>query len=158
MLQSIIVSEFQKVDVLKEEINFNNLQLTVLQSRMENLDSAIVTLVQKMKDIVFLMMTAWMVFHVDQSIANTWMALKVMWSVVTIQHQVMKISVLPKIFVKKMKGTVILILNALETYFVDITIALMKFGLTMKQIVVRVVKQSLQIFLTHIQIIYMRHG
>ena len=45
MLQFIIVSEFPKVDVLKEEINFNNLQLTVLQSRMENLDSAIVTLV-----------------------------------------------------------------------------------------------------------------
>ena len=45
MLQFIIVSEFQKVDVLKEGINFNNLQLTVLQSRMENLDSAIVTLV-----------------------------------------------------------------------------------------------------------------
>ena len=45
MLQFIIVSEFQKVDGLKEEINFNNLQLTVLQSRMENLDFAIVTLV-----------------------------------------------------------------------------------------------------------------
>ena len=107
MLQFIIVSEFPKVDVLKEEINFNNLQLTVLQSRMENLDSAIVTLVQKMKDIVFLMMTAWMVFHVDQSIANTCMALKVMWSVVTIQHQEMKISVLPKILVRKVKETVI---------------------------------------------------
>ena len=107
MLQFIIVSQFQKVDVLKEEINFNNLQLTVLLSRMENLDSAIVTLVQKMKDIVFLMMTAWMVFHVDQSIANTWMALKVMWSVVTIQHQEMKISVLLKILVRKVKETVI---------------------------------------------------
>ena len=45
MLQFIIVSEFPNVNVLKEEINFNNLQLTVLQSRMENLDSAIVTLV-----------------------------------------------------------------------------------------------------------------
>ena len=107
MLQFIIVSEFPKVDVLKEEINFNNLQLTVLQSRMENLDSAIVTLVQKMKEIVFLMMTAWMVFYVDQSIANTCMALKVMWSVVTIQHQGMKISVLPKILVWKVKETVI---------------------------------------------------
>ena len=45
MLQFIIVSEFPNVDVLKEEINFNNLQLTVLQLRMENLDSANVTLV-----------------------------------------------------------------------------------------------------------------
>ena len=107
---------------------------------MEKLDSAIVTLVWKMKDIVFLMMIVWMAFLVDQTIVNICMALMVMWIVVTIQHWGMKISVQLKILVKRAKETVTGMLNALETYFVDITIAMMQFQLTIKWIVVPVLK------------------
>ena len=75
---------------------------------MENLDSVIVRLVLKMKEIVILMKSVKMVLVVDQTIVQLHSGLTLKLIVVINQQLEMNIFVLLEIFVEKMKEIVIL--------------------------------------------------
>ena len=85
---------------------------------MEKLDSVIVTLVLKMKEIVILMMSVKMVFFVDQTIVQLHLVLTQKLIVVINQLLEMNIFVHLEFLVEKMKEIVILIMNAKQTFFV----------------------------------------
>ena len=75
---------------------------------MEKLDSVIVTLVLKMKEIVMLMMSVKMVLFVDHTIVQLHLVLTLKLIVVINQLLEMKIFVQLEFFVEKMKEIVIL--------------------------------------------------
>ena len=107
---------------------------------MEKLDSAIVTLVLKMKEIVILMMSVKMVFFVDQTIVQLHSVLTLKLIVVINQLLEMNIFVHLEFLVEKMKEIVILIVNVKPTTFVDLTTAQLHSVLTLKLIAVVVLK------------------
>ena len=90
---------------------------------MEKLDSAIVTLVLKMKVIAFLMQSVKMVFYVDQTIVQLHLILTLKLIVVINHLLEIKIFVHLEFLVEKMKVIVILIVNVKATIFVDQTTA-----------------------------------
>ena len=102
----------------------------------EKLDSAIVALVLKMKEIVILMMSVKRIFFVDQTIVQLHLVLTLKLIVVINQLLEMKIFVHLEFLVEKMKEIVILIVNVKVTTFVDQTTALLHLVLTLKLIVV----------------------
>ena len=107
---------------------------------MEKLDSVIVTLVLKMKEIVILMMSVKMVLFVDQTIVQLHLVLTLKLIVVINQLLEMKIFVHLEFLVEKMKEIVILIVNVKATTFVDQITAWLHLVLTLKLIAVVVLK------------------
>ena len=107
---------------------------------MEKLDSAIVTLVLKMKEIVMLMMSVKMVFFVDQTIA--WLHLVLIRKLIVVINQLLEIFIFVHLefLVEKMKEIVTLIVNVKAAFFVDITTVQFHLVLTLKLIVVVVLK------------------
>ena len=103
---------------------------------MEMLDSAVVTLVPKMREIVILMMSVKMVFYVDQTIVRLHLVLILKLIVVINQLLGMNISVHLEFLVEKMKEIVTLIVNVKAVFFVDITTAWLHLVLTLNLIVV----------------------
>ena len=103
---------------------------------MEKLDSAIATLVLKMKEIVMLMKSVKMVFFVDQTIAYLLLVLSQKLIVVINQLLEMNIFVHLEFLVEKMKVIVTLIVNVKAVFFVGITTAQFHMDLTLKVIVV----------------------
>ena len=85
---------------------------------MEKLDSVVVTLVQKMKEIVSFMMNVKMVFFVYQVNAHFHSVLSLLLIVVLNQFLVMNIFVHMEIHVEKMKEIVILTVNVKATKIV----------------------------------------
>ena len=85
---------------------------------MEKLDSVIVTLVLKMKEIVILMMSVKMVFFVDQTIAQLHSVLTLKLIVVINQLLEMRIFVHLQLLVEKMKEIVILMMNVKMVFLV----------------------------------------
>ena len=103
---------------------------------MEKLDSVIVTLVQKMKDIVMFMMSVRMVLFVDQRIVQLHLVLTQKLIVVINQLLEMNIFVHLEFLAKKMKETVMLMMNVKATTFVAQTIVQLHLVLTQKLIAV----------------------
>ena len=103
---------------------------------MEKLDSVIVTLVLKMKEIVMLMMSVKMVLAVDQRIVQLFLVLIMKLIVVINQLLEMKIFVHLEFLVEKMKEIVMLMMSVKMVLFVDQTIAQLHLVLTQKLIVV----------------------
>ena len=103
---------------------------------MEKLDSVIVTLVLKMKEIVMLMMSVKMVLLVDQTIVQLHLILTLKLIVVINQLLVMKIFVHLEFFVGRMKAIVILMMNVKMILHVGQTIAHLLLDLTLNLIVV----------------------
>ena len=85
---------------------------------MENLDSVIVRLVLKMKEIVMLVMSVKMVLLVDQIIVHLHLVLTLKLIVVIIQLLEMNIFVHLEYLVEKMKEIAIQIMNVKPTLFV----------------------------------------
>ena len=102
---------------------------------MEKLDSVIVILVLKMKEIVIIMMSVKMVLFVDQTIAQLHLVLTLKLIVVIKQPLEMNIFVHLEFHVEKMKEIVILIVNVKTIFFVDTTVQL-NLVLTLKLIAV----------------------
>ena len=107
---------------------------------MEKLDSVIVTLVPKMKEIVMLMMSVKMVLLVDQTIVQLHLLLTLKLIVVINQFLEMKIFAYLEFFAEKMKEIVIQTLNVKATTFVDQTTVQLHLVLTLKLIAVVVLK------------------
>ena len=107
---------------------------------MEMMNSAIVTLVLKMKGIVILMISAKMGFFVDQTTVQFPSVLTLKLIAVINQMLEMNIFVHLKFLVEKMKEIVILIVNVKTTTFVDQTTAQLHLALTLKLIVAVVLK------------------
>ena len=107
---------------------------------MEKLDTVIVTLVLKMKEIVMLMMGVKMVLLVDQTIVQFHLVLTLKLIVVINQLLETNIFVHPKFLVEKMKEIVIQTLNVKATTFVAQTIVQFNLVLTLKLIAVAVHK------------------
>ena len=107
---------------------------------MEKLDSVIVILVLKMKEIVILMMSVKMVFIVDQTIAQLTLILTLKLIVVINQLLEMKIFVHLEFLVEKMREIVTPIVNVKATTFVDQIIVWPPSVLTLKLIAVVVLK------------------
>ena len=103
---------------------------------MEKLDSVIVTLVLKMKEIVILMMSVKLVLYVDQTIAQVQLVLTLKLTVVINQLLEMKIFVHLEFLVEKMREIVTPIVNVKAVSFVDIIIAQYHWVLTLKLIAV----------------------
>ena len=103
---------------------------------MEKLDSAIVTLVLKMKDIVILMMSVKMVLLVDQTIVQFLLVLTQKLIVVIIQLLEMKIFVHLEFLVEKMKEIAIFMKSVKMVLTVDQIIVQLHLVLTLKLIVV----------------------
>ena len=78
---------------------------------MEMMNSAIVTLVLKMKEIVILMMSVKMVFFVDRTIVQLHLVLTQKWIVVLNQILEMNIFVHLEFLVEKMKEIVMPMMN-----------------------------------------------
>ena len=89
---------------------------------MEKLDSAIVTLVLKMKEIVMLMMSVKMVLFVDRTIVQLHLVLTSKLIVVINQHLEMNIFVHLEFLVEKMKEIVMLMMSVKMVFIVDQTI------------------------------------
>ena len=107
---------------------------------MEMMNSAIVTLVLKMKEIVMLMMSVKMVLLVDQTIAQLLLVLTLKLIVVINQLLEMNIFVHLEFLVEKMKEIVIQTLNVKATIFVDQIIVHLHLVLSLKLIAVVVLK------------------
>ena len=107
---------------------------------MVKLNSVIVKFVLKMKEIVILMMSVKMVFSVDQTIVQLHLVLTQNLIAAINQLLEMKIFVHLEFLVEKMKEIVILIVNVKATIFVDQTTAWLHSVLTLKLIVVVVLK------------------
>ena len=103
---------------------------------MENLDSVIVRLVLKMKEIVMLMISVKMVLHVDQTIVQLHLVLTQKWIVVINQLLEMNIFVHLEFLVEKMKEIVILMMSVKMVLLVDPTIVQLHLVLMLKLIVV----------------------
>ena len=103
---------------------------------MEKLDSVIVTLVLKMKEIVILMMSVKLVFFADQTIAQLHLVLALKLIVVINQLLEMKIFADLEVLAEKMKEIVMLMMSVKMVLFVDQTIAQLHLVLTLKLIVV----------------------
>ena len=103
---------------------------------MEKLDSAIVTLVLKMKEIVITIMIVKMVLFVDQTIVQLHLVLTQKLIVVINQHLEMIIFAHLEFFVERMKEIVIQIVNVKAAFFVDITTAQSLLVSTLKLIAV----------------------
>ena len=103
---------------------------------MEKLDSAIVTLVLKMKEIVILMMSVKMVFFVDQTIA--WLHLVLILKLIVVINQLLEIFIFVHLefLVEKMKEIVMLMMSVKMVLSVDQTIVQFHLGLTLKLIAV----------------------
>ena len=86
---------------------------------MENLDSVIVTLVLKMKEIVMLMMSVKMVFFVDQTIVQLHLVLTQKLIVVINQLLEMKIFADLEVLAEKMKEIVMLMMSVKMVLVVD---------------------------------------
>ena len=86
---------------------------------MEKLDSAIVTLVLKMKEIVIFMMSVKMIFYVDQTIVQLHLVLTLKLIVVINQLLEMNIFVQLEFLVEKMKEIVMLMMSVKMVLFVD---------------------------------------
>ena len=102
---------------------------------MERLDSAVVTLVPKMREIVILMMSVEMVFYVDLTIAHFHLVFTQKLIVVVKQLLEKKIFVYLEFLVEKMKEIVILMMNVKKVIFVP-SCAQLHLILTQKQIAV----------------------
>ena len=109
---------------------------------MEKLDSVIVILVLKMKEIVILMMSVKMVFIVDQTIAQLPLVLTLKLIVVINQLLEMKVFVHLEFLVEKMREIVMPIVNVKATSFVDQITAQLILALVLKLTVVLQVKWS----------------
>ena len=107
---------------------------------MEKMNSVIVTFVLKMKEIAILTMSAKRVLYVDQKIAHFHLVLTLKLIAVINQLMEMKIFVHQEFLVEKMKEIVILIMSVKATIFVDQTTAWLHSVLTLKLIVVVVLK------------------
>ena len=107
---------------------------------MEMMYSAIVTLVLKMKEIVILSMSVKMALYVDQTIAQVHLVLTLKLIVVIKQLLEMKIFVHLEFLVEKMREIVMPIVNVKATTFVDQITARLHLALTLKLIVVIVLK------------------
>ena len=105
---------------------------------MEKLDSVIVTLVLKMKEIVILIMSVKMVSFVDQPIVQLHLVLILKLIVVINQLLEMKIFVHQEFLVEKMKEIVIHMMSVKVVFFADLTTA--QLHLTLKLIAVVVLK------------------
>ena len=103
---------------------------------MEKLDSAIVTLVLKMKEIVMLMMSVKMVLLVDQTIVQLHLVLTLKLIVVINQLLETNIFVNLEPLVETMKEIVMLMMSVKMVFFVDQTIVQLHLALTLKLIVV----------------------
>ena len=103
---------------------------------MEMMNSAIVTLVLKMKEIVITIIIVKMVFFVDQTIAQLHLVLTLKLIVVINQLLEMNIFVHLEFLVEKMKEIVILMMSVKMVFFVDQTIAYLHLVLTLQLIVV----------------------
>ena len=103
---------------------------------MEMMNSAIVTLVLKMKEIVITIIIVKMVLFVDQTIAQLHLVLTLKLIVVINQLLEMNIFVHLEFLVEKMKEIVILMMSAKMVLLVDQTIVQHHLGLTLKLIVV----------------------
>ena len=102
---------------------------------MEMLDSAVVTLVPKMREIVILMMSVKMVFYVDQTIAHFHLDFIHKLIVVINQFLEKKTFVHLEFLVEKMKEIVTLMINVKMVIFVP-SCAQLHLILTQKQIAV----------------------
>ena len=109
---------------------------------MEMMNSAIVTLVLKMKEIVILMMSVKMVFFVDQTIAQLHLGLTLKLIVVINQLLEMNIFVHLEFLVELMKEIVMLMMSVKMVFFVDQTIV--KFHLVSTQKLIVVINQLLE--------------
>ena len=108
---------------------------------MEKLDSVIVILVLKMKEIVILIMSVKMVSFVDQAIVQLHLVLILKLIVVINQLLEMKIFVHQEFLVEKMKEIVIHMMSVKVVFFADITTAQLHLALTpLKLIAVVVLK------------------
>ena len=96
------------------------------------MNSVIVTLVLKMKEIVITIIIVKMVFFVDQTIAQLHLVLTLKLIVVINQLLEMNIFVHLEFLVEKMKEIVILIVNVKPTTFVDLTTAQLHLVLIVK--------------------------
>ena len=105
---------------------------------MEMMNSAIVTLVLKMKEIVMLMMSVKMVLLVDQTIVQLHLALTLNLIAVIAQLLEMKIFVQLELLVEKMKEIVILMMSVKMVLSVDQTIVHFHWVLTLTLIVVTI--------------------
>ena len=103
---------------------------------MEIMNSVIVTLVLKMKEIVILMMSVKLVFFVDQTIAQLHSILTLKLIVVINQLLEMNIFVHLEFLVEKMKEIVILVANVKVVFCVGITTAQFRLVLTLELIAV----------------------
>ena len=118
---------------------------------MDKLDSVIVTLVLKMKEIVITIIIVKLALYVDQIIAQLHLVLTMKLVVVTNQLLEMKIFVHLEFLVEKTKEIVIPIVNVKATIFVDQTIVQFHTVLTLKLTAVVVLKSWVQIILIHTQ-------
>ena len=107
---------------------------------MERLDSVIVTLALKIKEIVVLMMSVKMFFFVDQTIVQLHLDLTLKLIAVINQLLEMNIFAHLEFLVEKMKVTVIPIMNVKAITFVDQTTVQHHLVLTQKLIAVVVLK------------------
>ena len=96
---------------------------------MERLDSAIVTLVLEMKEIVIQMMNVKVIFFVDQT--TVWLHLVLALKLIAVIKPILKIALMI-ILVLKMKEIVIHMMNVKEIFFVDQTIVYLLLVLTLK--------------------------
>ena len=85
---------------------------------MEMLDSAVVTLVLKMREIVILMMSVKMVFYVDQTIAH--FHLDFIYKLIVVINEFLEKKTFVKLeyLVEKMKEIAILMMNVKMVFFV----------------------------------------
>ena len=104
---------------------------------MEKLDSVIVTLVLKMKEIVIIIIIAKMIYFVDQTIVQLLLVLTLKLTAVINHLSEMNIFVQIQILVEKMKGTVILMMNVMMDLYVDQTTVHLVLGSVMKLTVVQ---------------------
>ena len=100
---------------------------------MERLDSAIVTLVLEMKEIVIQMMNVKVIFFVDQT--TVWLHLVLALKLIAVIKPILKIALMI-ILVLKMKEIVIHMMSVKMVLFVDQTIVQLHLVLTLKLIVV----------------------
>ena len=106
----------------------------------EKLDSVIVTLVLKMKVVVVLMMSVRMVSYVDLIIVQLHLVLTLKLIVVINQLLEMNIFVHLEFLVKIMREIAILMMSVMMVFFVGQTIVYLHLVLTLKLIVVVVLK------------------
>ena len=105
---------------------------------MEKLDSAIVTLVLKMKEIVMPMMTVKMVLLVDQASPAVQLLLVLFLMLIVVINQLLEMNIFVNLepLVQTMKEIVMLMMSVKMVFFVDQTIAQLHLVLTQKLIVV----------------------